>query len=141
MWDYERVAAERLDPGSFGYFAGGANDETTLADNVAAYGRWVLRPRVLCDVASVMKATTVLGTDVSMPILLAPLAFQRMAHPEGEQATARAAATAGTLMCLSSAATCDQRCRCVEATNATPPASIRSVDVIATGTWRASDPK
>jgi (S)-2-hydroxy-acid oxidase/4-hydroxymandelate oxidase len=60
--DFERLAAERLDPGVLGYFAGGAGDERTLRDNVAAFGRRRLRPRVLVDVADVTTATTVLGT-------------------------------------------------------------------------------
>jgi isopentenyl diphosphate isomerase/L-lactate dehydrogenase-like FMN-dependent dehydrogenase len=60
---------------------------------------------VLVDVSSVSTATTVLGTEVALPILIAPLALQRMAHPDGELATARAAAAAGTIMCLSTAAT------------------------------------
>ena len=58
------------------------------------------------DVQSVSTATTVLGTQIALPVLIAPLALQRMAHPDGELATARAAAAAGTIMCLSSAATC-----------------------------------
>jgi len=99
--DYERLAEERLDPGSFGYFAGGAGDEWTLRENVAAFNRWVLRPRVLVDVGSVTAATKVLGQDISMPILVAPTAFQRLAHPEAEAPTARAAAAAGTIFCLS----------------------------------------
>jgi isopentenyl diphosphate isomerase/L-lactate dehydrogenase-like FMN-dependent dehydrogenase len=99
--DYERLAEQRLDPGTFGYFAGGAGDEWTLHENVAAFNRWVLRPRVLVDVGSVTTATTVLGRHISMPILVAPTAFQRLAHPEGEAATARAAAAAGTVFCLS----------------------------------------
>lgn len=99
--DYERLAEERLDPGAFGYFVGGAGDEWTLRENVAAFNRWVLRPRVLVDVDSVTTATTVLGRDVSMPILVAPTAFQRLAHPAGEAPTARAAAAAGTVFCLS----------------------------------------
>jgi isopentenyl diphosphate isomerase/L-lactate dehydrogenase-like FMN-dependent dehydrogenase len=103
--DYERLAEEKLEPGVFGYFAGGAGDEWTLAENVAAFRRWVLRPRVLVDVGSVTTATTVLGTEVSMPILVAPTAFHRLAHPDAEQATARAAAAAGTIMCLSTLAT------------------------------------
>jgi 4-hydroxymandelate oxidase len=60
---------------------------------------------MLVDVSEGTTATTVLGTDVSMPVLVAPTAFQRMAHPEGEVAMARGAAAAGTLMCLSTAAT------------------------------------
>jgi isopentenyl diphosphate isomerase/L-lactate dehydrogenase-like FMN-dependent dehydrogenase len=105
VWDYERLAAERLDANAHAYFAGGAGDEITLRENVAAFQRRRLRPRVLVDVSAVNTATTVLGTDVSMPVLIAPLAFQRMAHPDGELATARAAAAAGTIMCLSTAAT------------------------------------
>jgi len=106
--DYERLAEEKLEPSAFGYYAGGAGDEWTLRENVAAFGRWVLRPRVLVDVGSVTTATTVLGTDVSMPILVAPTAFHRLAHPDGELATARAADAAGTIMCLSTLATSSQ---------------------------------
>ena len=105
VWDYERAAEERLEPGSFGYFAGGANDEWTMRENRAAFERWVLRPRMLVDVSEVTTATSVLGTDVSMPLLVAPTAFQRMAHPDGELAMARGAAAAGTVMCLSTLAT------------------------------------
>ena len=103
--EYERVAEERLDAGAFGYFAGGAGDEWTLRENRAAFERWTLRPRVLVDVSSVSTATTVLGTAISLPVLVAPVAFQRIAHPDGEIATARAAAAAGTIMCLSTVAT------------------------------------
>jgi isopentenyl diphosphate isomerase/L-lactate dehydrogenase-like FMN-dependent dehydrogenase len=105
VWDYERLADERLDPNAHAYFVGGAGDEVTLRDNLAAFERRKLRPRVLVDVTTISTATTVLGTDVSLPVLIAPLAFQRMAHPEGELATARAAAAAGTVMCVSTAAT------------------------------------
>jgi isopentenyl diphosphate isomerase/L-lactate dehydrogenase-like FMN-dependent dehydrogenase len=103
--DFERLARERLDPGAFWYFAGGAGDERTLRDNVAAYSRWLLRPRALVDVSEVTTETTVLGTPVSMPLLVAPVAFQRMAHPDGELGMARAAAAAGTVMVLSTLAT------------------------------------
>ena len=61
VWDYERLAAERLDEGAYGYFAGGANDEWTLRDNVEAFQRWQLRPRVMVDVAEPSTVTTVLG--------------------------------------------------------------------------------
>jgi (S)-2-hydroxy-acid oxidase len=103
--DYERAAEERLDPAAFAYFAGGANDEWTLRENSAAFERWVLRPRVLVDVSDVTTTATVLGADVSLPVLVAPTAYQRMAHPEGELAMARAAAAAGTVLCLSTLAT------------------------------------
>ncbi|HEV2075745.1 MAG TPA: alpha-hydroxy acid oxidase, partial [Thermoleophilaceae bacterium] len=105
--DYERLAADRLDPGAYGYFAGGAWDERTLRDNVDAYRRWDLLPRVLVDVSETTTATTVLGTQVAMPLLVAPTAFQRLADPDGvgEPAMARAAAGAGTIMCVSTLAT------------------------------------
>jgi isopentenyl diphosphate isomerase/L-lactate dehydrogenase-like FMN-dependent dehydrogenase len=105
VWDYEQLAAGKLDPNAHAYFAGGAGDEVTLRDNLAAFERRKLRPRVLVDVRNVSTATTVLGTEVALPILIAPLALQRMAHPDGEIATARAAAAAGTIMCLSTAST------------------------------------
>jgi len=106
IWDYERLAEEKLDANAHAYFAGGAGDEVTLRDNVAAFERRKLRPRVLVDVGAVSTATTVLGTEIGLPVLIAPLAMQRLAHPDGEEASARAAAAAGTVMCLSSAATC-----------------------------------
>jgi isopentenyl diphosphate isomerase/L-lactate dehydrogenase-like FMN-dependent dehydrogenase len=102
--DYERIAAERLEPGVHGYFAGGAGDERTLRDNVEAFGRWQLRPRVLVDVSEASAATSVLGMELEMPLLVAPVAFQKLAHPDGEPGMARAAAAAGTAMCLSSLA-------------------------------------
>ena len=105
VWDYERAAEERLDPAAFGYFAGGANDEWTLRENLAAFRRWVLRPRMLVDVSEVTTATTVLGTEVSFPVLIAPMAFQGRAHPDGEKAMARGALAAGTVMCLSTVST------------------------------------
>jgi isopentenyl diphosphate isomerase/L-lactate dehydrogenase-like FMN-dependent dehydrogenase len=103
--DYERLAEDILEAGALGYFAGGACDERTLRENVESWRRYRLRPRVLVDVERTTTATTVLGTEVSMPILVAPTAFHRMAHPDGESATARAAAAAGTIMCLSTIAT------------------------------------
>ena len=103
--DYERIAQARLDEGIWGYFAGGAGDELTLRENVAAFARWHVRPRVLVDVGETSTETTVLGTPVSMPLLVAPTAYHRLAHPDGEAATARAAAAAGTIMCLSTFAT------------------------------------
>jgi isopentenyl diphosphate isomerase/L-lactate dehydrogenase-like FMN-dependent dehydrogenase len=103
--DAERIAAEKLDAGTLGYFAGGAGDELTLRDNVKAWQRWRLRPRVLTDVNQVSTATELLGASISMPILIAPVAYQRLVDPEGEVAMARAAAEAETVMCLSTLAT------------------------------------
>jgi len=103
--DYERLAEATLEPGAHGYFAGGAGDERCLRENVEAWRRHRLRPRVLVDVSATSAATTVLGTEVALPVLVAPTAFHRMVHPDGEAATARAAAAAGTVMCLSTLAT------------------------------------
>jgi isopentenyl diphosphate isomerase/L-lactate dehydrogenase-like FMN-dependent dehydrogenase len=103
--DYEELAQQALEPGPFGYFAGGSGDERTLRENVEAYSRWHLRPRVLVDVENITTATSVLGSEVSMPLLVAPVGFQRMAHADGELGTARAAAAAGTVMILSTLAT------------------------------------
>ena len=75
--DFERLAESRLEPGAFGFYAGGAGDERVLRGNVAAWERLSLRPRVLVDVSEVSTATTVLGTPVSMPLLVAPVALQR----------------------------------------------------------------
>src|SRR4029453_17694772 len=105
VWDYERAAEARLDPGAFGYVVGGANDEWTLRENRAAFERWILRPRMLVDVFQVTIATTVLGTERSMPLLVAPTAFQRTVHPDGARAMARGGASVGAAMCLSTFAT------------------------------------
>ena len=103
--DAEREAAERLEPGPHGYFAGGAGDELTIADNREAWRRWRLLPRVLGGHEEVTTAATVLGGRVAAPILVAPVAYQGVAHRDGEPAMARAAAAAGTVMCLSTLAT------------------------------------
>jgi isopentenyl diphosphate isomerase/L-lactate dehydrogenase-like FMN-dependent dehydrogenase len=103
--DPERVAAEKLDPGVLGYFAGGAGDEVTLRDNLVAWKRWRLRPRMLIDVSAVSTEVELLGGPLSMPILVAPVAYQRLVDPEGEEGMARAATAAGTAMCLSTLAT------------------------------------
>jgi isopentenyl diphosphate isomerase/L-lactate dehydrogenase-like FMN-dependent dehydrogenase len=104
LGDFERLAAELIEPAALAYFAGGANDELTLAENVAAFRRWHLRPRVMVDVADPSTTTTVLGQEIALPVLIAPVAYQRVAHPDGEVAMARAAASAGTIMCLSTLA-------------------------------------
>lgn len=104
LHDFERDAAEALTPMVHGYYAGGAGDEDTLRENRAAFGRTRLLPRVLRPVGVRTTATTVLGTPVSVPVLVAPMAFQRLAHPGGESATARGAGEAGTLMVASTLA-------------------------------------
>ncbi len=105
VFDFERAAVERLEPGVLGYFAGGAGDEVTLRENVSAWRHWRLLPRALAGVGEVSTAAEVLGEPVSMPVLIAPVAYQRLVDPEGELAMARAAAAAGTVMALSTLAT------------------------------------
>ena len=91
--------ARGLLPGpTYDYLAGGAGDELSLRDAVAAWDRIRLRPRVLRDVGTVDTATTVLGTPVPSPVLAAPTAFHKLAHAEGEAATAAGCAAAGALM-------------------------------------------
>jgi isopentenyl diphosphate isomerase/L-lactate dehydrogenase-like FMN-dependent dehydrogenase len=103
--DFERAAAEKLEAGVAGYFFGGAGDELTLAENVDAWGRWRLRPRALAGLSEWGTGAEVLGREVAMPVLVAPVAYQGLVDPEGEAAMARAAAAAGTVMCLSTLAT------------------------------------
>jgi isopentenyl diphosphate isomerase/L-lactate dehydrogenase-like FMN-dependent dehydrogenase len=103
--DYERLAEERVPENVWGYFAGGAADEVTLRANLAAFGRWRLRPRVLAGIGAWSTETDVLGTRASMPILVAPTALHGLLDPEGELATARAAAAAGTICCISTVTT------------------------------------
>lgn len=103
--DYERLAEERLEPGPWAYLAGGSGDEWTLRENRAAFERWTFRPRVLCDVSEVSTATTVLGTSVALPVVVAPVAYQQLYHPDGECATARGAAAAGAGMAVSTFST------------------------------------
>ncbi|XP_033945533.1 2-Hydroxyacid oxidase 1 [Pseudochaenichthys georgianus] len=103
--DFEKEAEKVLPKAVYDYYRSGADEQSTLADNVAAFNRWRLLPRVLRDVSSVDLSVSVLGQKLSMPVCVGATAMQRMAHPEGEMATARACQAAGTGMMLSSWAT------------------------------------
>jgi 4-hydroxymandelate oxidase len=103
--DFERRAAEILPPGPHGYYAGGAGDEITLRDNVAAWQRIALRPRVMVDCSQRDASTTVLGRRHSHPLIVAPSAFHALASSGGEIATARGAAATDTPFCLSTLST------------------------------------
>ncbi|CAN1141303.1 Glycolate oxidase 3 [Linum perenne] len=105
VMEYEEIAREKLPKMVYDYYASGAEDQWTLKENRNAFSRILFRPRILVDVSKIDMTTTVLGFNVSMPIMIAPTAMQKMAHPDGEYATARAAAAAGTIMTLSSWAT------------------------------------
>lgn len=99
--EFEAFAEQRLTPATYGYVAGGAGREDTVRHNRASLDRLRLVPRVLRDMTEVSTSTTVLGFDVSHPLIVAPSAVQRLAHPDGELATARAARDAGLTMILS----------------------------------------
>src|SRR5690349_20430557 len=95
--DYEALARARVRADYWDYIAGGAGQERALRANRAAFERAALRPRVLVDVSACTAATTLLGHDLASPIVVAPTAYHRMSHPEGELAMARGAADAGAL--------------------------------------------
>lgn len=95
--ELEARANEVMDEEARSYVARGAGANATRDANTAAWAAWGLCPHVLRDVGHVETATTVLGVPVRMPVLVAPTAMQMLAHPDGERATARAAAAAGTV--------------------------------------------
>jgi len=103
--EFSGLARNVLSKMIYDFYAGGAEDEWTLRENVVAFQRIRLRPRVLVDVSHVDLSTTILGFKISAPIMIAPTSRHKLAHPEGELATARAAAAAGTIMVLSSSST------------------------------------
>ncbi|KAI8320152.1 hydroxyacid oxidase 1-like protein [Martensiomyces pterosporus] len=100
--DFEQYAMANLDRNALDYYRSGSQDMITLHDNQRAFDRIVVRPRVLRDVSSIDTTTTIQGSHISSPICIAPTAMQRMAHTEGECATARAAHRKNTCMVLSS---------------------------------------
>ena len=104
--DLERDARHAIGEMAYAYYSGGADDERLLEGNVTAWAHWQLHPRVLAGIDTVSTATTLLGTPVASPVVIAPTAIQGLAHPESEAATARGTAAAGALMILSSLATC-----------------------------------
>ncbi len=106
MADFEALARARMEKSAYDYYAGAAGDELTLALNCRAFDRFLFRPRVLVDIASIDTSTSVLGTRIALPVMLAPTAFNKLAHCDGELAAARAAAGAGTIMIASTISTC-----------------------------------
>ena len=103
--DFEPLARQRMSHMAYEYVSGGAGDELTLRDNIQAFDRLRLHPRVLVDVSELDTRTTILGQALEFPILMAPTAYHRIMHPEGELATVRGAAKAGATMIASSFAT------------------------------------
>ena len=103
LFEYESLARERMPSDLYDYIRGGAVDEITLRRNRRALDDTLLNPRVLVDVSDRDLSTTVLGHRLEFPVMVGPAGPQRQAHPEGERATARAAASAGTIMSVPTA--------------------------------------
>ena len=101
LFEFETIAKERLPKEEYDYIAGGATDEISVDRNRRAYESWAFRPRVLRDVSALDLSTTVLGTQVSLPVLIAPCGGHKKAHPDGEFATYRAATACGTILAVS----------------------------------------
>ncbi len=101
--DLERQAIAAMDPRAANYVGAGAGSEDTIAANAEAFRRWRIVPRMLRDVAERDLSTTVLGTAIPAPLMLAPIGVQKILHEDGELATARAAAAVGTPMIASTA--------------------------------------
>jgi len=99
--DYKRAAGTALDEMTHAYYASGADDERTLDANRQAWQDIWLRPRAFVDVSTVDPSTSVLGQKIDFPILVPPMAFQQLAHPNGESELARACGDMGTIYCLS----------------------------------------
>ncbi|MCO4772907.1 MAG: alpha-hydroxy-acid oxidizing protein [Deltaproteobacteria bacterium] len=99
--EFEALAAAKVPAPAWDYYRSGADDEVTLRANRAAWGQIELHYRVLVDVSDVSTQTTLFGTELSSPVVVAPTAFHRLAHPEGELATVRGAGAAGCAMTLS----------------------------------------
>ena len=99
--DHEHLAQQVLDANAWAYFSGGAADEITLRANRSAWDDITLQPRVLRALAGGHTRIELLSRTLAHPILLAPIAFQKMAHPDGELASAVAAAALGAGMVLS----------------------------------------
>jgi lactate 2-monooxygenase len=102
--ELERMLEGVTEPHAAAYVLGGAGIEDTMRANEAAFRRWRIVPRILCDVSERDLSVTVLGTPMPAPVALAPIGVQTVVHPEGELAVARAAAAAGLVMSVSTVA-------------------------------------
>jgi 4-hydroxymandelate oxidase len=110
----EAAARERMSAVAYAFYASGSFAEVSVIENVSAWSKWYVRPRIGVDVTTISTKTTVLGTPIAFPVLLAPCGFNKLAHDDGELGVARACAAAGTIQVLSSA-------------SAVPPADVSAV--------------
>lgn len=99
--DLRRAAKSRLPKVVFDYLDGGAEDEITLRENCSAFNEWRFRPRHAVVFNTCDLRTTVMGTEIALPIILAPIGYSRLMHSEGEKTAARAAGNSGTVYILS----------------------------------------
>lgn len=104
--DYERLAPEHMEAGRHAYVAGGCGWDATVAYNRAAFARWAVLPRLLRDMRAGHTRLTLAGMELPHPLLLAPVAHQRLAHPDAELASARAAAATGSCLVASTLSSC-----------------------------------
>lgn len=104
--DYERLAPRFISHPSFEYIAGGCGQDQSVRENLAAYRRWHVYPRVLREVADGHTRLQLIGQQLDHPLLLAPVAFQKLVHPNGELDSARAARATGTCLLSSTLASC-----------------------------------
>jgi len=105
LFEYETAAKQKLSPAAYGYYAGGAGDGITIADNRRAYDDIQILPRVLRDVSERDLSTTVSGQTLDFPVVIAPMAMAALAHPDKELGIAESAKQAGIPMCLSTLST------------------------------------
>jgi len=126
--DLRGLAKRRLPAGVFDYIDGGAEDERTLASNSSDFARLEFRPRVMRDVSTIDTSTRIFGQDASMPVILSPTGFTRIAHSDGELAVTRAAGRAGIPWSLSTMGT-----RSIEECAAANPAGEKWFQIY---TWK-----
>ena len=104
--DYERLAPQAMDAGRHAYVAGGCGWDQTVAANRAAFSHWAVLPRLLRDLRAGHTRLALGGLELPHPFLLAPVAHQKLAHPDAERATARAAAAADSCLVASTLSSC-----------------------------------
>ena len=95
--DFEQVARLVLPAPVYGWIASGSDDEQSMTDSISAFRRWRLNPHVMVDVRNVDLSTTVQGTPLAFPVMVAPMGIQKAAHPDGELGTAEGVAATGAL--------------------------------------------
>ncbi|XP_021294307.1 peroxisomal (S)-2-hydroxy-acid oxidase GLO4-like isoform X2 [Herrania umbratica] len=104
--EFRELARRALPKMYYDFYNGGAEDQYTLKENEEAFAKIVILPRILRDVSGINLSTTVLGYNISMPVMIAPTSMHKLANPAGEIATARAASACKTIMVLSNSSTC-----------------------------------